>query len=68
MAGCRLYGTHEYIFSGWEQFLVDFKPGVPCFTVLMCLWNFDLYQIICPPESLPCRTVLSFCDGRMISL
>ncbi len=41
---------------------------LPCFTVLMWLWNFDLYQIITPPESLPCRTVLSFCDGRMISL
>ncbi len=36
MAGCRLYGTHEYIFSGWEQFLVDFKAGV-VFALLYCV-------------------------------
>ncbi len=49
---------------------MDFKPGV-VFALLYCVdvvVEFDLYQIICPPESLPCRTVLSFCDGRMISL
>ncbi len=45
---------------------MDFKPVeyLPCFTVLMRLWNFEMYQIICPSKSLPCRTVLSFCDGR----
>ncbi len=36
MEGCTVYGTQEYIFSGWEQFLVDFKPGV-VFALLHCV-------------------------------